>query len=141
MYIGIYVLDVNSIHDIFSQLKLKIDAENNIIKVAEYKYTGSRRLIHTYPIDLTSIATVTYFKTHAPFSIWGLIAGNPMIIMMLFSLIIIIVLPMLLSGLSEEELKEIQDNNKMTSIQSMLGIGGTAGAAGAGAEGKTEEDD
>ena len=35
--------------------------------------------------------------------------------------------------------KEIQDNNKMTSIQSMLGIGGT-GAAG-GAEGKTEEDD
>ena len=139
MYIGIYVLDVNSIHDMFSQLKLKIDAENNIIKVAEYKYTGSRRLIHTYPIDLTSIATVTYFQTHAPFSIWGLIAGNPMIIMMLFSLIIIIVLPMLLSGLSEEELKEIQDNNKMTSIQSMLGIGG-AGATG-GAGGKTEEDD
>ena len=139
MYIGIYVLDINSIHDIFSQLKLKVDAENNIIKVAEYKYTGSRRLIHTYPIDLTSIATVTYFKTHAPFSIWGLIAGNPMIIMMLFSLIIIIVLPMLLSGLSEEELKEIQDNNKMTSIQSMLGIGG-AGATG-GAGGKTEEDD
>ena len=133
------MLDVNSIHDIFSQLKLKVDAENNIIKVAEYKYTGSRRLIHTYPIDLTSIATVTYFKTHAPFSIWGLIAGNPMIIMMLFSLIIIIVLPMLLSGLSEEELKEIQDNNKMTSIQSMLGIGG-AGATG-GAGGKTEEDD
>lgn len=41
---GIYLLDVLSIHQVFSQMKLKVAAESNEVEVVEYKYPGAMRM-------------------------------------------------------------------------------------------------
>ena len=41
---GIYLLDVLSINQVFSQMKLKISAEEEIIDVVEFKYPGAMRM-------------------------------------------------------------------------------------------------
>ena len=41
---GIYLLDVLSIHQVFSQMKIKIVAEEEIISVVEFKYPGAMRM-------------------------------------------------------------------------------------------------
>lgn len=41
---GIYFLDVLSIHQVFSQMKLKVSAEENIVSVVEFKYPGAMRM-------------------------------------------------------------------------------------------------
>jgi hypothetical protein len=118
-------LDVLAIHDHFSQLKLKVSAETGSVRVVEFKYPGAKRLSHNYPILLTALAPVTYYQQHPPFSLMGFIFGNPTILMMVFSLAVIVFFPMLLSGLSEEELKELQSSgtgDPMTSLQRLMGV-------------------
>lgn len=123
--LGIYLLEVLSIHDQFSSVKLKVSAETGVIKAAEYKYPGSKRYAIEYPLFMTAIAPVMYFQQHPPFSIIGIILGNPMLIMMAFSFVVVLFIPMLMNNLSEEELKEIQENSPgdpMKMMQSMLGV-------------------
>ena len=118
-------MEVLSIHEQFSSVKLKVNAEEGIVKAAEYKFPGSKRYAIDYPLLLTAIVPVMYFQQHPPFSIIGMILGNPMMIMMLFSFVVVLFIPMLMNNLTEEELKEIQQNNPgdpMKMMQSMLGV-------------------
>ena len=118
-------MQVLSIHEQFSSVKLKVNAEEGVIKAAEYKYPGSKRYAIDYPLVLTAIVPVMYFQQHPPFSIIGMILGNPMMIMMIFSFLVVLFIPMLMNNLSEEELKEIQSNSPgdpMKMMQSMLGV-------------------
>jgi hypothetical protein len=41
---GIYLLDVLSIHQVFSQMKIKVVAEEEVISVVEFKYPGAMRM-------------------------------------------------------------------------------------------------
>ena len=41
---GIYLLDVLSINQVFSQLKIKVTAETESIDVVEFKYPGAMRM-------------------------------------------------------------------------------------------------
>ena len=81
-FIGVYLLDVSSIHDIFPQMKIKVSAEDGKISVIEYKYLGAKSIRSSYPIILTALGPLKYFKERQPFSILGMILGNPMIILM-----------------------------------------------------------
>lgn len=124
--IGIYLMDVHSVHDMFSQLKIKVNAETGVIRVAEYKYPGGKRLtpLPQHPIELTAIAPILYYEQTPPFSIVGMILGNPMMLMVVFSVAVVFGFPMLLSNLSEEELKEMQSSqvDPMQGFKSMLGV-------------------
>lgn len=120
-------MDVLAVHDIFSQLKLKVDSDSNTVNVVEYKYPGSKRNPSVYPIALTAIAPITYFQQHPPISIMGLIFGNPMMLMMLFSFAVIVFMPQLMQGLDEEQLKELQGNmanqdESMNSLKKLFGM-------------------
>jgi hypothetical protein len=118
------LLDVLSTYEVFSQLKIKVNAETGVIKVAEYKYAGGKRLASSYPIVLTAIVPLYYYQFHPQFTVSGMIFGNPMMIMVIFSVAVIVFFPMMMSGLTEEELKEIQskNNNPLKEFQSLLGI-------------------
>jgi Protein of unknown function (DUF2012) len=41
---GIYLLDVLSIRQVFSQMKIKVVAEEEVISVVEFKYPGAMRM-------------------------------------------------------------------------------------------------
>lgn len=105
---GIYALEVYSLTDHFSQLKLKVTAENNTIFVIEYKYPGAPRLVVNHPITLTALAPIQYEVQKPPFSLYNMIMANPMMLMMLFSLVMVVGMPYLLNNMSPEELEEMK---------------------------------
>ena len=117
------MLDILSLHEVFPQLKIKVNAESGVIKLAEYKYPGSKRLIPTYPIVLKALIEISYYEERPPFSILGFIMANPMMIMMIFSALIVFGFPLLLGQLSEEDLKEMEqkNSNPLPSLQDLLG--------------------
>lgn len=84
----------------FSQLKLKVSAENASISVVEYKYHGAPRVPAQYPIVLTAYARMQYEIPKPPFSLIGMIMGNPMIIMMLFTGLLAFAMPKVVRSLS-----------------------------------------
>ena len=101
--VGVYSLDVLSITYVFSTMKLKVsdEGDSDILNITaiEYKYPGAKRNPTSYPLVLYAWARNEYFPVKPPFSIYGLIAGNPMILMMGFSVFVIVVFPMMLKNM------------------------------------------
>jgi hypothetical protein len=85
-------------------MKIKVNAEEKIVNVVEYKYPGAKKFPAEYPLHLYPIH---YYQERPPFSIIGLITGNPMIVMMVFSLGIMVIFPKLLQGIDPEEMKQM----------------------------------
>jgi hypothetical protein len=102
---GVYTLDVLALHVLFPQAKLKVEADSNTITVVEFKYPGAKRNAIAYPIILTAIAPVAYFQQRPPLNLIGMLLGNPMMLMMLFSVGVMFLMPKLTEGMDEEELK------------------------------------
>eukprot|EP01038_Epipyxis_sp_PR26KG_P015793 gene15793-21389_t len=129
---GVYLLDVSSVKEIFPQMKIKVNAEGGEIFVVEYKYPGAPKIKAPYPIVLIALTPVNYFQVKQPFSLWGMIMGNPMIIVMMFTMAIVLVFPKVLENLSPEELKELQAKSAATgsaqdpmkSLNKIMGMGG-----------------
>ena len=109
------MLDVLSEYTLFPQLKIKVNAETGSIRLAEYKHLGGKRLPATYPIQLNAMTEISYYEERPPFSIIGFIWGNPMIIMLLFSTLLVFVFPSMMGQLSEEELAELEKSNESMS--------------------------
>ncbi len=108
-------MEVNSIDYTFSQLKIKLSEEMGTLvpSVIEYKYPGAKKLPAQYPIVLTALSGNQYFRQREKFSIYGLIFGNPMALMVIFSLAVVVFMPMMLNNMDPEELKQLQQQNAM----------------------------
>lgn len=90
-------------------MKLKVSFESeNPISVVEYKYAGAKRTSASYPIVLTAHAKATYFQQRQAFSITGFLFGNPMALIMIFSVFMVIGMPMMMKNIDPEELKKMQ---------------------------------
>lgn len=115
-------------------MKLKVVAEETEYKsvsVVEYKYLGAKKLQADYPIILTALAPIVYTLPKPQFSILGFMMANPMMIMMLFSLVMVVGMPMLMKNMSPEELEEIQKNSltggdPMQKLSKLMGGGKVA---------------
>jgi hypothetical protein len=114
VFLGIYSLDVYSVTDYFSQLKLKVSAEEQTISVIEYKYPGAQRSQANYPITLTALSPIQYEIQKPPFSLWNMLWSNPMVLMMLFSLLMVVGMPYLMKNMSPEELEEIKKQSALS---------------------------
>ncbi len=121
-------------------MKIKVSAEDGSITVVEYKYHGAKRMPSTYPLVVTAVAQIEYFQTRPPFSIVGALMGNPMLLIMLFSAVMVVGMPKLMAGMSPEELEELKKQSAggaggdpMKQLSKLMG-----GATGAAAN---EEDD
>jgi hypothetical protein len=112
-------------------MKLKVVSENQSVSVIEYKYLGGNRIPATYPIVLTALAPIVYHIPKPPFSLLGMIMANPMIIMMLFSLLMVVGFPMMLKGLSPEELEEMKRSgagDPMKQLTDLMGVKAPGGS-------------
>ena len=117
---GIYLVDVLSIHDVFPQMKIQVNAEEGIIKVVEYKYPGAVKRPSTYPLLLTAMAPINYFQARPQFSIMGFVMANPMIILMGFSALLLVGMPKILKELDPEALKEYEEAQRNSNPQELL---------------------
>ncbi len=81
------------------------------------------------PILLQPLITYQYFQIRPSFSIWGMITGNPMMVMMAVSMGAMFLLPKMMSGMDPEEMKRIQkemgttSGDPMEQLQGLLGLG------------------
>ena len=112
-------------------MKIKVNAEDNIINVVEYKYPGSKRLPATYPLILTAVYPNQYYKVQPPFNLIGMLLSNPMYLIMGLSFVMMLVFPKMLSGIDPEEMKKLQEEmnmngNPMDSLKKMVGLDETA---------------
>jgi len=128
LILGIYLLSVGSVTELFPQMKLKISAENGTISVVEYKYPGAKRIPASYPLVITAVLKPLYFKKKAQISLFGLIAANPMIVMMIVFFVVMVAFPkMLTAGLTPEELQELKkqqgtQGDPMQELSKLMGV-------------------
>lgn len=90
---GIYALDVYSSLFHFPQMKIKVSAENATVSVVEYKYPGAARATANYPITLQALAPMLYEIPKPPFSLLGMLMGNPMMLLMVITAVIAFAMP------------------------------------------------
>eukprot|EP01039_Chlorochromonas_danica_P003559 gene3559-3898_t len=105
---GIYALDVYSSLFHFPQMKIKVSAENATVSVVEYKYPGAPRATANYPITLQALAPMLYEIPKPPFSILGMLMGNPMMLLMIVTAVIAFAMPKMMANMSPEELEELK---------------------------------
>merc|ERR1719498_757082 len=118
---GVYALTVNDIKYSFSQLKIKVsfddtadDSDGSVgsgissgnegkmiapkITVIEYKYPGAQKLAGSYPLVLTALVKNNYLPVKEGLNIFKMIFGNPMALMMLFSMAVVVGMPMMMKN-------------------------------------------
>ncbi len=74
----------------------------------EVSYPGAKRMEIDGPLIIQPLVTLQYFQPRPAFSLWGLISGNPMMLMMVVSMGLMFFLPKMMSGLDPEEMKKLQ---------------------------------
>lgn len=92
-------------------MKIMVVSENASVSVVEYKFPGAKRLPADYPIAITALTPIQFRIPRPAFNLLGMLMANPMILMMLFSLLMVIGMPMLMKNLTPEELEEMQKNS------------------------------
>jgi hypothetical protein len=118
---GVHLLDVQSNHLLFSQVKVQLlnDAMDDP-KFVEYPYAGAAKFPLTKLI-LTAHASYEFFQPKPGFSPFAMLK-NPMFLMMIVSVGLMFVMPKMMEGLDPEQqeqmrqqMKNQQDPSKMLS--------------------------
>lgn len=109
---GIHQLDIHSSKYHFGQIKIQLLAESmDTPKCLEYAYPGAAKTPVKYPLVLSPHATYEYFEKSKGFSIFSLLK-NPMVLMMLFSVVMMFVMPKMMEGLDPEEKEQMRKQMK-----------------------------
>ncbi|CAM9521320.1 unnamed protein product [Phaeothamnion confervicola] len=105
---GVYLLEVLSTKQHYSQMKIKVPSEAyGIPSVVEYKYPGAQKLDGGYPIRLQPWVSWGYFEPKQTPSLASLFK-NPMLLMSVVPLVLMYMLPKMTAGMDPEQLKEMQ---------------------------------
>ncbi len=124
---GGYKLEVLSTQLMYPQYLVEVDEDQSVM-VSEMVYHGAKKMPIYQPILIQPLVTYQYFQIRPSFSIWGLITGNPMMVMMAVSMGAMFLLPKMMSGMDPEEMKRIQkemgtSGDPMEQFQGLLGLG------------------
>lgn len=115
---------------VFSQFKLKVNADTGVVNVVEYKYQGASRAQASYPLVLSPHAKLNYFQKKEGFNLYRTVAGNPMMLMMVVMGGVVMLFPKMLAGMDKEELNKMMEEQKasgmdtqdpMKMLQQMMG--------------------
>lgn len=115
---GIYLLDVLSVDLVFSQFKLKVNADTATVNVVEYKYQGASRAQASYPLVLSPHAKLNYFQKKEGFNLYRAVMGNPMMIMMVVMGGVVMLFPKLMAGMDKEEMAKMMEEQKKAGLDS-----------------------
>eukprot|EP00548_Thalassiothrix_antarctica_P014668 CAMPEP_0194167190 /NCGR_PEP_ID=MMETSP0154-20130528/2552_1 /TAXON_ID=1049557 /ORGANISM="Thalassiothrix antarctica, Strain L6-D1" /LENGTH=226 /DNA_ID=CAMNT_0038878035 /DNA_START=35 /DNA_END=715 /DNA_ORIENTATION=+ len=117
---GIHLLDVHSHTFQYSQVKIQMLSEDEIVdskdddegdqqspRCIEYIYPGAPKRVAGYPLKLKPHATYQYFEKKKGFSVLSILS-NPMALMMVFSMGMMFLMPKLMEGMDPEERAQMQ---------------------------------
>ena len=124
---GIHLLDVQSTTYMFSHVKIQLlendeqkhTSDEMNIKCIQYAYVGSSKQAIPHPLILTAHATYNYFQPRPTFSMFGLLK-NPMVLMMLLSVVLVALMPTMMENLDPEQKEQIQKNMEYQSDPSKM---------------------
>ena len=109
---GIHQLDIDSKTFHFGQIKIQLLEEAmDAPKCLEYAFPGAPKRALKYPLILNPKATLQYFEAKKGFSIFSLLK-NPMVIMMLFSVVLMVMMPKMMEGMEPEEKARMKEQMK-----------------------------
>jgi ER membrane protein complex subunit 7 len=115
---GVYVIDVHSPTHHFGQVKCQFkpdaDRENaqSVFSCIEYIYPGAPKQVVEKPLVVTAYATYDYFEVKKGFSAMSILK-NPMMIMMVLTVVIMYYMPKMMEGLEPEERERMQKQMEM----------------------------
>jgi ER membrane protein complex subunit 7 len=138
---GVHQLDVHSKDYHFGQIKLQLLEESMDAppKCLEYAYPGATKKVVPYPLVILARGTYQYFEIKKGFSIFSMLK-NPMVLMMLFSVVMMVVMPKMMEGLDPEEKarmkQQMEAQNDPTKMFSQM-FGELTGSAEASSESLT----
>jgi ER membrane protein complex subunit 7 len=90
---GIHVVDVYNHAYHFAQIKCQfLEEEMDRPTCIEYIYQGANKLPASHPLAITALASIEYFEAKRGFSVMSIVK-NPMILMMLFSVVMMYFMP------------------------------------------------
>lgn len=110
---GIHVLDVRSNLYHFSQIKIQLLPENDMVpNCIEYIYPGATKYTIKHPLILTAHATYDYFEKRPSFSPFR-IFKNPMVLMMVVSIGMMVLMPYMMQNLDPEQKEQMKKQMEM----------------------------
>lgn len=110
---GVHVLDVRSSFYHFSQIKIQLLPDNQMIpNCIEYVYPGATKYSIEHPLTLNAHATFEYFEKRPSFSPFR-IFKNPMVLMMIVSIGFMVMMPSMMNNLDPEQKEQMKKQMEM----------------------------
>ncbi|ORX53887.1 hypothetical protein BCR36DRAFT_403511 [Piromyces finnis] len=111
---GIYIAQINAKNYFFDKFWILVDETNNVSASKEAteiefndKFFKSNKC--NYPLEVQAVLKKDYFEPRQTINILGFFK-NPLVLLMTLSIGMMYIMPRLVSGLDEEELKEMKRN-------------------------------
>lgn len=121
---GSHVLDVHHVDYSFSLVKLDIDENGQISSQLHTANcvlnTAARPVRVAYPLMMAPTDKVTYFVPRESFDPLSLLK-QPMILMMVFTMIMVVVMPKMMGNMSPEEKRDLAAMQNSFSVQGLMG--------------------
>ena len=105
---GIHLLHVQSHTHVFSQVKIQLlEAAMGSAKCIEYAFPGANKQAIPHPLILTAHAKYDFFEKRQSFSLISTLK-NPMVMMMLFSVVLMLIMPKMMENLDPEQQEQFK---------------------------------
>ena len=114
---GQYLLNINSIEYSYSNYLVII--HNNEINDVQLLQQGEYYKSMRQPLTIAPVFPHIYYTDRVPFDLLSY-CKNPMVIMMIITLLMVIVMPRMLNNMDPEELAQIKKAQKNYSLQGMM---------------------
>lgn len=134
---GVHALTVHHPVYHFSQVKIQVTAED--IKCIEYLYAGAQKRSIEHPLNLSALATINYFEPKPSFSPFRMLK-NPMVLLMLFSVVMMVVMPSMMNNLDPEQKEQMKKQMEMQQDPSKMlsSLWSDLSGAASGGDGRKE---
>jgi hypothetical protein len=105
---GNHLLQAQSLTYLFSQVKIQLlESAMSSPKCIEYAYPGATKQAIPHPLILTAHAKYDFFEKRQRFSLLSMLR-NPMVMMMLFSVVLMLMMPKMLDNLDPEQQEQFK---------------------------------
>ena len=133
---GVHSLTVHHPIYHFSQVKIQVTED---IKCIEYMYAGAQKRSIEHPLELSALATIDYFEPKPSFSPFRMLK-NPMVLLMLFSVVMMVVMPNMMNNLDPEQKEQMKKQMEMQQDPSKMlsSLWSDLSGAASGGDGRKE---
>ena len=129
---GTYTLNTHSIHYVFPTYKVTVDGDSSDDVSIVSATAGSYGDVESHPLTIYPQNEAIYYYERAPVD-YTQYLKNPMVIMMLVTLVMVVVMPRMMNSMDPAELEAIKQSQQQYSVSGLMSsLQGNSGAAQSG---------